>query len=304
MTRPPQPPAASSPRLQQLADEHRWWGDGAPTWTEAQGREWERQSSTAQEADARRERAAHLLHPHADDVLEALDIADSLENCTPQQPCMSGACPCCARAFQRWFVAAGQHLHANGLSNSRVQMVTAVPDYGKVALDGLDGFDLKACNNRLISDLVNARVHSAFGGVDLSLNVQASGSSEPYVQVQYTLFATTTSRTTLNKLKSALNRSKSIARPLMSKPFDGDLAGFAYAMKTTFVKRESYIEQLRNSASRQPYSNTRNRPLRGLPWAQLMAFLDRVGFDQRLILWRVKLAQTQGRLRLRLAAPA
>jgi hypothetical protein len=44
---------------------------------------------------------------------DAKALADTLAECKPGRRCMSGACPECARAFQRFFVAEVSNLAGN-----------------------------------------------------------------------------------------------------------------------------------------------------------------------------------------------
>jgi hypothetical protein len=84
--------------------ERRFYGDGAPQWIEGRGKSWERRCRTAAEVKQLRERDARLLRRHGKGDPAALALADRLEDCSPRQRCISGACPECCRALQRWFV--------------------------------------------------------------------------------------------------------------------------------------------------------------------------------------------------------
>lgn len=85
-----------------LADE-RLYGDGPPQWFE--GRQ-KHPCETAAQAKAGRRRRVKRLRRFGMKNPDALQVADRLEACQPEGRCLSGACPECARAWQRWFVTA------------------------------------------------------------------------------------------------------------------------------------------------------------------------------------------------------
>jgi hypothetical protein len=92
------------------------FGDGPPWWTINKGKVGERKSPTADEAKKRRDARVFKLRWHGNHVallaghptrtsLAAVALAKKLEACAPpRNPCLSGACPICIRAQQRWFV--------------------------------------------------------------------------------------------------------------------------------------------------------------------------------------------------------
>jgi hypothetical protein len=85
-----------------LADE-RLYGGSPPHWFE--GRR-QRPCETAAQAKAERRRRVKRLRRFGKKNADALLVADRLDACQPEARCLSGACPECARAWQRWFVTA------------------------------------------------------------------------------------------------------------------------------------------------------------------------------------------------------
>lgn len=83
-----------------LGDEY-LFGDGAPTWECA---------PTADEAERKGLRLIKRLRRFSLDFDGAIELAERLGACGPHHRCTNGACPECARAFQRWFVAQMQRL--------------------------------------------------------------------------------------------------------------------------------------------------------------------------------------------------
>jgi hypothetical protein len=265
----------------------RWYGEGPPQWVEAACTRRERNSRTAAEARELRERSVRLLGRYGKQDRAALSLAERLEACPPRRRCMSGACPECGRAFQRWFVANSRDL-IRQLDGGALLMVTIVPDYGRCPLDELKNFNVEAVWRRTKRYLAKAGVRVAFGGLDFSVNVDGKD-GEPYVQVQCTLFVPKKLWPKSDReLRIALNRSGEVARPMLVRGFDGDNAGLAYALKPTFHRRESYPQAADARRDGRSSANTRNRPLRGTAWTQLAVFLDRMGLGARLCLIGVK----------------
>jgi len=82
--------------LSQILANESLFGDVAPTWQGA---------PTADEAKRERLRLIKRLRRFSLDFQVATELAARLEACRPHCRCGSGACPECARAFQRWLVA-------------------------------------------------------------------------------------------------------------------------------------------------------------------------------------------------------
>jgi hypothetical protein len=87
-----------------LADEA-YYGDGAPTWNGA---------PTSSDATLARKRSAKRLRRFAREFPDAEELANTLDECMPGRRCMSGACPECGRALQRFMVAEIQKLAKSG----------------------------------------------------------------------------------------------------------------------------------------------------------------------------------------------
>ncbi len=78
-----------------------YYGDGFPHWH--QGRD-HRPCQTAAEAKANRKKVVKRLRRFGKAIAAAMALADRIDGCEVGRRCMSGACPECARAWQRWFV--------------------------------------------------------------------------------------------------------------------------------------------------------------------------------------------------------
>ena len=91
-----------------LADEF-WFGNKPPGWPGA---------PTAADAKKARKRYIKRLRRFTPDFPEAKKLAKILARCKRRRRCMSGACPECGRAFQRWFVAEVKNLANNDESGT------------------------------------------------------------------------------------------------------------------------------------------------------------------------------------------
>src|SRR4051794_38631609 len=85
----------------------RWYDNSPPHWSEGRNK---RRCKSAAIASAERQKAIKTLRKHGVGNLEAKEVRKALEACTPKQRCLSGACPECTRALQRWFVESADRL--------------------------------------------------------------------------------------------------------------------------------------------------------------------------------------------------
>ena len=118
------------------------FGDGPPTWIINRGKPGQRPSFSAGEATQQRDATVSKLRWHANHVtlatgkqtptsLAALALADKLDACAPpQRPCLSGACPVCMRAQQRWFVKDTMHVLRPGVRDPRLSSPSTVVGAG------------------------------------------------------------------------------------------------------------------------------------------------------------------------------
>jgi hypothetical protein len=83
------------------------YGDGPPQWSQGKSK---KPCKSASEADAERTKLIKVLCKRRHISTYTLDVARRLYNCRPETRCLSGACPCCVRAFQRWLVIAGDEI--------------------------------------------------------------------------------------------------------------------------------------------------------------------------------------------------
>ncbi len=104
----------------------RWYSNGPPIWKQGKGG----RCKTAEEAEKERLQKIKLLRRHGKEYPIALQLAQKLKNCRPAERCLSGACPECQRAFQRWFVwAASNFLKSDGREFAVASIVPRQPTF-------------------------------------------------------------------------------------------------------------------------------------------------------------------------------
>ena len=277
--------------------DRQWYGDGAPQWTEAAGKRWARPCCTAADARELRSRSIRLLRRHGSDG-EAKLLADQLESCSPRHRCLSGACPECCRAHQRWFVNTARQLIRDASAGDNMCMASIVPDYGRFTLDELGELDVTLITKKMLRLLKSAGVAVAIGATDFSINVVATN-AEPCLQVQFILFTPCKRVLSGRMLRQALNTNGMVMRPVRVREFDGDNAGLAYALKYEFVLREGYSQRSDSRADKRNCRNTRSRPLRGQKWLAMALLLDRIGLFDRLALLGARRIRQSGMMSMR-----
>ncbi len=92
-----------NPNVQVILSQERYYGDGPPKWREGKNK---RPCQTSAQAKIERRKAVKRLRRAGKENAAALNLASRIAACAPKQRCGSGACPECARAWQRWFVIA------------------------------------------------------------------------------------------------------------------------------------------------------------------------------------------------------
>ena len=149
------------------ADGERWFGDGPPRWT--QGRS-NRPAMIRRQARLQRRKLVKALRRHGKGNNAALRLAERIAACRPGRRCLSGACPECMRATQRFSVATNADLLArSGVSTVAVSVVfsgAGIADGDLARWPSLFG----RISRRLHEALRKAGVRQAVGGFDISAN--------------------------------------------------------------------------------------------------------------------------------------
>ena len=152
-----------------------WYADGQPSWIQGRQR---KPTKSSQQARKERCKLVEVLRRHGKDNDSALRLADTLENCCENHRCVSGACPECARAFQRWFVSAASSVVSR---KSHWHVVSLVWREHRFAEGKLDSNTMFARLRRhLQAALKAADIRLAIGGFDISMNEHQDGKFAPH----------------------------------------------------------------------------------------------------------------------------
>ena len=191
-------------------------------------------------------------------------LTDKLDACAPpQRPCLSGACPVCMRALQRWFVNdTVTVLRPLVLRGYRPQVLSLVPEFGRIPAGSLNKFD----SDKFLDDIREALkacgiVHFKLG-LDVSLNQRAGLASPGFWQLQLWGFFHKPKRGWRVKLKAPLNPNGGVTRPVKVVKPDSLEAAAAYGVKDTFVRRLSYLKTNLQREDRRESWNTGPDPAR------------------------------------------
>jgi hypothetical protein len=173
------------------------FGDGPPWWTINKGKPGQRPSSSAREAMKQRDATVFKLRWHANHAAllaanqtatsrAALVLADKLDACAaPKRPCLSGACPMCMRAQQRWLVMdtlrVSRPLVRRGY---QARVLSLVAEFGRIPAGSLDAFDIDRFYDSIRDALKACGIRHFKLGLDVSLNQRAGVASPGFWQLQ------------------------------------------------------------------------------------------------------------------------
>jgi hypothetical protein len=171
---------------------------------------------------------------------------------------------------------------------SNLWLASIVPDFGRAPIETLKTFDWRSVSTATLKAFNQTGVRFACGGTDFSVNEEADNPGSKWLQGQFWALLEAERGPWEKVVKALINASGVIRRPLTIRAFDGDNAGLAYVLKTTFARRVGYFDDNALRQDRRGCSNTRLRLLRGESWLSLMVFLDRIGLDARLFMLGAK----------------
>ena len=214
-----------------LADEY-WFGNKPPNWPAA---------PTAEAAKKARIRRIKRLRRFASQFSEAAKLAKILARCKRRRRCMSGACPECGRAFQRFFVAEVSKLAKSTSQQELASISIAFPKH-RAAEDQLRALSTTKLKRALSETIKDADgLAWMVGGIDLSLNDDTQKGQGIAWQPQFYGFADVVNLEPLSKvLRDTYSPTKRAPRPVQIKECDGSARAISYGFKTEFVRRIAY----------------------------------------------------------------
>jgi hypothetical protein len=247
---------------------------------------------TSSGAKKTRKRHIKRLRRFTAEFPETEQLANILARCKKRRRCMSGACPECGRAFQRWFVAQVTDLARNESSLDLIAVSIAFANH-RTAEDQLPALDTTGMKRSLSETIKKADgLTWMVGGIDISLNDDTQKNGDIAWQPQFYGFADVTSREDLSKvLRDAYGPTKIAPRPVQIKECDGSTTAISYAFKTDFVRRIAYRTIVGPLEKRRKCWHTRKVSLRPAEHVRAMLWLHQVGLGGRLVLRGVRMTR-------------
>ncbi len=266
-----------------LADEF-WLGNRPPGWPGA---------PTADDAKKARKRYIKRLKRFSPQFPEAAKLAKILARCKRRRRCMSGACPECGRAFQRWFVAEVKDLASNKSLLTFTALSIAFPHH-RTAEDKLDTLNTTKMKRDLTETIKDSDlVHWMAGGIDVSLNDDTQRNVPIRWQGQLYGFTEVSNREQFSKLlRDTFKKTRKVKRPIQTEECDGSSRAISYGYKNDFVRRIGYRGQAGPPGNRRTCWTTRKVSLRPTEHVRAMLWLHKVGIAGRLFLRGVRMTRT------------
>jgi hypothetical protein len=259
------------------------YDNGVPTWQKA---------PTADDAKVARTKAAKRLKRFAQQFPGAEQLADIISGCAPGHRCLSGACPECGRAFQRWFVSEVNKLtHAKG--DQLISVSIAFADY-RVSEGKLHTLHTTSLKRALAYTLAKVPgISWAAGGIDLSLNDDSQkGLDVGWVPQFYGFVTPSTPSALAASLRERYPSSDQAPRPVQIKVSDGSLKALSYGFKSSFVNRIAYKDEDKGRW------DTRKVSLPPKNDVQAMLWQHQIGFSGRLFLKNVRMTRVDQHVEL------
>jgi hypothetical protein len=273
-----------SPLIAMFLGDEQYFRDGPPAWPKA---------PLSREAHEARCQYIKRLRRFSSQFPDAQNVAGILASCDRRYRCMSGACPECLRAFQRWFVSQVQKL-AGDTASTDLRCVSVVLQNYRTADDKLD--EVNTVNvKRSISATINKPNALSWiaGGIDLSLNDDTQKNQGTGWQPQLYAIAHVTDLKALSTVLSDKYKStKTVRRPIYIKECDGSARAISYAFKTQFVRRVAYRKKVGDHNNRRKCWDTRKISLRPTEHVQALLWMHSVGFSGRLFLQGLRMTRT------------
>jgi hypothetical protein len=219
-------------------------------------------------------------------------VAERLERCVSGNRCLSGACPECARLFQRWFVRRSKTLISKWEGNPEHELVaiSVVPSSPNVPPGSLNGFSIKNLQRRLKSALGRTAVQFAIGGIDISLNEDRDGKFRPFWSLHHYLITSTSDKGRIkSKLRELFTATDKVPRPINISSFENKSRRRSYALKMIFHRRIGHDEIKKNkNGTLRKCRNTSGDRLKAKERLELFIYLDQIGLAARVIFCGVR----------------
>jgi hypothetical protein len=266
-----------------LTDED-YYGNSAPTWPGA---------PTSKDAKKARRSYIKRLRRFSSEFRGAKKLANVLARCKRRRRCMSGACPECGRAFQRWFVSRVLALAGNAETKD-LNSTSIVFSNHRTAENHLTALDTTSMKRSFSETIKNADgLQWMAGGIDLSLNDDRQKKQGIAWQPQFYGLADVNDVEALSSLlRGTFSPTKIAPKPVQIKECDGSTKVISYAFKTDFVRRIAYRTEVGPPERRRKCWHTRKVSLRASEHVQAMLWMHKTGLAGRLFLRGVRMTRT------------
>jgi hypothetical protein len=212
-------------------------------------------------------------------------LAQKLLHCGPDETEVSGASPVSMYNLRRLHPIMGMEFLDNELTGMTYQSaISIIPPQSRVEIGSLRDFNDRSLRNRIRRAFSSTELHDVpfVGGFDISYNEHANGDWPPYWQLHLYLLTIYPPEDIHDELRAAFRGDDETPRPVQVKQVDTPLSALTYSLKSTFVRRISYV-------GRNGRHNTRKTlPIRPKHLRELLEYLDRLGMTGRLFLLNVR----------------
>ena len=261
-----QNPGPSEWLVSSLANEC-WFGDGQPKWQHL---------PTSNQAQIERIKRSRLLKKHGDAPLGTL-----LAGCARGARCLSGCCPECGRALQRFFAAQCEKLLVPAQEYDAVSVVGRTHR----RLGRLHTLSLYKFQRYLRRALRRGHAGIAVGGIDFSFNEFPRTNQVSRWVPQFWLLIHNANRARWeNVLRKKYPARALVPRPIKIQSWDGNIAAAGYALKTSFIRRRMIQTGRYVRGEWLLCRNTTHDRLRAAERVELFRYLHKVGLEARIVL--------------------
>jgi len=280
-------------RIARFRLRERFYKDGKPQWLVSRKNKPCETSDQAENYHRIAVNRFRRLARETSDEIEASrlkSIADIIRTCRPYDRCHHPACPLCLRALQRWFVWTGPTALkiASRRLGGRIAAVCIIPDLRLTPSASLEHSRDQVARVLALFDRAFDRTSGLclIGGIDISVNVPEKSDIESGRDVErlqlhvWALAPEDQIRTVELLLRRCFPTNRVVKDAVRIDPWDGDNRAFAYALKTSFVRRISLEPRMRSGRMGR---NTRNKPLSVKRWGRVMLILEIIG-ARRLVM--------------------
>ena len=207
---------------------------------------------------------------------------------------MSGGCPQCLRAAQRFYVVLLSDFCGHNRSlfkNEEIVAVSMMSPTWQARLGSLQSFDLTRVEHEVGNALDQTNFNWLLFCVDISLNDDTQKGQGVYWQIQaYGVAGVDDQHAFADALRQNFDvASETVRRPVRVAKCDGSAKALSYVFKTNFVRRIAYLgDGVTRKGEPRKCWRTRKVSLKAKEEVELRLWLNQIGIDGRVLCatWR------------------